>query len=87
MIGSLLYTLLNVYSFILLARVILSWVAVGGGGISRDNPLVQAVHQLTDPPVQLIRQYMPQTGVMDFSVLVLFLIIYVLQSFVIRLPF
>lgn len=86
-IGLILYQVINVYILILLARVILSWVAVGGGGISRDNPIVQAIHQLTDPPVNMIRQYMPQTGMMDFSVLVLFILLSLLQRIVIALPF
>ncbi len=79
-VGLVLSTILRVYTFILLARVILSWVAVGGGGVSRDNPLVQAIYQLTDPPVNFIRQFMPQTGMMDFSVLILFILISFLQS-------
>ena len=74
---------LNIYSFILLARVILSWVAVGGGGVNRDNPLIQAIYQLTDPPVDFVRQYIPPSGGIDFSVLVLFLIIYILRTLLI----
>lgn len=71
--------LLNLYSFILLVRVILSWVAVGGGGINRDNPIIQLIYQLTDPPVNMVREYIPPSGGIDFSVLVLFLIIYILR--------
>lgn len=81
-----LLTILNVYSFILLARVIISWISASGNGLSRDNPIVQAIYQLTEPPVQFIRQYMPQTGMFDFSVLVLFLLISVLQRVVLSLP-
>ena len=81
-----LLTILNVYSFILLARVIISWIGAAGNGISRDNPLVEAIYQLTEPPVRFIRQFMPQTGMLDFSVLVLFLLISLLQRVIIGLP-
>ena len=85
--GMVLYNILQVYSFILLARVIISWIAVGGNNPNiRQNPIVEAIYKLTEPPVQMIRQFMPQTGMMDFSVLVLFLLIYALQSLVLRLP-
>lgn len=82
-----LLTILNVYSFILLARVIVSWIAVGGNNPNiRHNPIVEAIYQLTEPPVQLVRQFMPKTGMMDFSVLVVFLLISLLQRVVISLP-
>ena len=81
-----LLTILNVYSFILLARVIISWVAASGNGLNPDNPIVQAIYQLTEPPARFIRQYMPQTGMFDFSVLVLFLLISFLQRIVFSLP-
>ena len=79
--------ILNVYSFILLARVIISWIAVGGNNPNiQSNPIVQAIYQLTEPPVQMIRQFMPRTGMIDFSVLILFLLISLLQRVIISLP-
>lgn len=70
---------LEIYSFILLARVLLTWFPE----IDRANPIVKFLFDITEPVLMPIRemlsQMMPQTGMMiDFSPLVVFLIIRVL---------
>ena len=72
---SLLILVLQVYQFILLARVLLSWFP----DIDRSNPIVQFLYQITEPVLQPIRNMLPQTGMMDFSPLVVFLAISVLM--------
>lgn len=69
------YYILVIFQFILLARVLLSWFP----NIDRSNPLVQLLYQLTEPVLQPIRNLLPQTGMMDFSPLIVFLIISVLM--------
>ena len=73
---SLLILVLQVYQFILLARVLLSWFP----DIDRSNPIVQFLYQITEPVLQPIRNLLPQTGMMDFSPLVVFLAISVLMT-------
>lgn len=70
----LLYTLLQIYSFILLARVLMSWFP----NLDRSNPIVQFLYDVTEPVLKPIRDLLPQNGMMDFSPLIAFLIITVL---------
>jgi YggT family protein len=66
--------LLTIYKYILLASVIISWV-----NADPYNPLVSFIYRITDPLLKRIRRYMPDTGMLDFSPLVAFALIYVLQ--------
>ncbi len=52
----------RLYQFILLARVLMSWVQ-----INPYHPVVQVLLQLTEPVLQPIRQVLPQTMGLDFS--------------------
>ena len=61
----------------LFVRVILSWFPV-----SRDNPIVSVVFQITDPMLAPIRRIMPSTGMIDLSPLVLFFLLYFLRILV-----
>jgi YggT family protein len=71
----LLYNILQVYSFILLARVLLGWLP----NLDRNNPIVQFLYDITEPVLKPIRDMLPATGMMDFSPLIAFLIISVLS--------
>jgi YggT family protein len=66
--------LLTVYKYILLGSVIISWV-----NADPYNPLVSFIYRITDPLLNRIRRHMPNTGMIDFSPLVAFALIYVLQ--------
>lgn len=66
--------LLTIYKYILLASIIISWV-----NADPYNPLVSFIYRITDPLLRRIRRYMPDTGMLDFSPLVAFALIYVLQ--------
>lgn len=67
--------LLSIYGFILLFRVLLSWVR-----LDRDNPLVNLLYVLTEPILEPIRALLPQTGMMDFSPLIAMILIFVLRQ-------
>jgi len=69
-----LHWLLDLYSLVLLASVILSWV-----DLSSDNPFVRLVRQLTEPVLAPLRRVLPTAGGFDFSPLVLLVVIRVLQ--------
>ena len=67
--------LLTVMEYVLLARVILSWLP-----IQSDNRLVQMIYQLTEPILAPIRNIIEKSPVgnntiLDFSPLIAFLII------------
>ena len=73
---NLILLVLRVFQFILLARVLLSWFP----DIDRSNPLVKFLYDITEPILQPVRERLPQTGMMDFSPLVVFLGISVLSQ-------
>lgn len=73
-------TLFEVYSFILLARVLTSWFQV-----DPYNPVIRILYQLTEPLLAPIRRLLPQTGMMDFSPIVAFIAIMVVERIVISM--
>jgi YggT family protein len=65
---------LELYSIIIFARVLISFVRV-----DPHHPVVQFLTAVTDPVLEPIKSILPQTGMIDFSPIVAFLIIMVLQ--------
>ena len=71
--------LLSVYLWIVIIRAALSWV-----NPDPYNPIVRLIHQLTEPVMAPIRRRIPlRGGGMDFSPLVILLVIIFLQSFLV----
>jgi len=66
--------LVNIYFFALLAMIILSWVAPG-----TSNPAVYLLFQITEPVMAPFRKALPPMGGMDFSPILLFILINVIQ--------
>ena len=75
---NLIFLVLRVFQFILLARVLISWFP----DIDRNNPIVRFLYDITEPVLQPVRELLPQTGMMDFSPLVVFLGISVLSQLI-----
>lgn len=76
------YALL-LYSLILLARVILSWLQLAGVRPPITGPLRSAydlLFDVTEPVLSPLRRIVPPAGPLDLSVLVAFIIIFVLRS-------
>lgn len=72
--------LLDTYWWIILARVIVSWVQA-----DPYNPIVRFLHAATDPLLYRIRRLLPMSyGGIDFSPLVVMLAIYFLQVALVR---
>jgi YggT family protein len=63
--------------FVLLARVLLSWIQ-----IDPYHPAVQFLYQITEPVLRPIRQMLPAGGALDFSPLVAMLLVQLLTSVV-----
>ena len=72
--------LFDLYVLVLLARVLLSWVQV-----DPRNPIVNFIHQLTEPLLAPIRRLLPQTGPMDFSPMVAFVVVLIAEQVVLTL--
>jgi YggT family protein len=71
--------LLNIYKYILLGSVIISWV-----NADPYNPIVRFIRRITEPVLGKIRQFMPDTGMIDLSPLVAFFAIHLIQSAIVR---
>lgn len=72
---------------ILLVRVILSWVQLAGWHPPATGPLrsaYQLLFDVTEPPLRLLRRIIPPAGMFDLSVVVAFIIIFVLQTAICR---
>jgi YggT family protein len=79
---SLLQLLSQLFSLLILARILMSWVQV-----DRYNPVVKFIFDLTEPILAPIRRVLPQAGMFDFSpmvaiLLVEFLVVPVLSTIV-----
>jgi YggT family protein len=71
---------LQIYSWIVIARVVISWV-----NADPYNPIVRAIYSLTEPVLYRIRQALPVfAGGIDFSPIVVFMGILFLQSFLVQ---
>lgn len=75
---ALLYWLLQVYQFILVARVLMSWIP----NLDPNNPIARVLYQLTEPVLAPIRSALPPLGGVDLSPLVVFLGIFILSQLV-----
>lgn len=71
---ALLGLVINIYFFALLAVIILSWIAPGG-----NNPALHLLYQLTEPVMGPFRKLLPPMGGMDFSPILVFILINVLK--------
>ena len=67
--------LIDLYSLIVLAAVVMSWMQV-----DPRNPIAAGVHGLTEPLLQPLRQLMPQMGGLDFSPMILLLVLRMLRG-------
>lgn len=94
MVALTLFWILQVYMLVLLVRVLLSWVPLLNQGWTPRGVVlvvVESVYFVTDPPLKLLRSFIKPVRMgmvsLDLAVLVLFLVIYLLRSLVLRIPF
>ena len=71
---------LQIYMYIILARVILSWV-----NPDPYNPIVQFLYRITDPLLYRVRKWLPiHGGGIDLSPMIVLLAIIFLQTFLVQ---
>jgi YggT family protein len=84
MIASIINAVFTFYQIILFARIIFSWVRV-----DPYHPVWGQIHRfvwdMTEPLLAPIRRLMPQTGMLDFSILILWLLLGVVQSILMQI--
>jgi len=74
-LGWALYWFLQLYTWVLIARAVLSWVSA-----DPRNPIVSFLHAATDPPLRVIRRRLP-TSLRYFPIDVAFLVLFGLVLF------
>jgi len=72
--------LFNLYSFLILARVLLSWINVSPG-----SPIVTLIIEATDPVLKPLRNVIPPIGMMDISPIAALILLQILETIVMSL--
>lgn len=79
-ISSLVNTVFTFYGYLLLARIVLSWIRV-----NYYNPWVRLLVRITDPFLEPFRAIIPPLGGIDFSPIIAFFVLNLLRSLIVRL--
>ena len=76
------YELLNIYKWIVIANVLISWL-ISFNVLNTQNRFVYSIleltYRLTDPFLNKIRRFLPNLGTLDISPIVLLLLIWFIE--------
>ena len=79
----LVYELLNIYKYVVIVNVIISWL-VAFNVLNTQNRFVYSVldlsYRLTEPMLNKIRRFLPNLGSLDISPVILLVLIWFLQT-------
>jgi YggT family protein len=79
----LVYELLNIYKYIVIVNVIISWL-VAFSVLNTHNRFVYSIlelsYKLTEPMLNKIRRFLPNFGTLDISPVILLVLIWFLQT-------
>ncbi|OQX60350.1 MAG: hypothetical protein B5M56_11120 [Desulfococcus sp. 4484_241] len=79
-VAKILNIVLTLYTYVIIAQAVLSWV-----NPDPYNPIVRFINNLTEPLLYRIRRALPTVyGGIDFSPIVVILVIVFLQSFLVN---
>jgi YggT family protein len=79
-VASIVSVLIQVYEFLLLIRVLLSWINVNPYRPVIDHPVVDILQRITDPVLAPLRRLIPPIGgAVDISPVVALIILEVLR--------
>jgi YggT family protein len=79
---------LDIYFWIIIAGVLLSWLVALDVLNIRNNwvrKVYELVNRVTDPPLRQLRRFVPPIGAMDLTPMVLIFGIYLVQSALIQM--
>lgn len=83
MIFLLLAQLLRIYTFVLLVRILMSWIP----NLDPYNPVVRFLYQITDPVLEPARKLIPPIGAIDISPIVVFIVLGIIQDLLVRMAY
>jgi len=76
--------IIELYSYIIIFSVILSWL-INFGVLNRFNQfvyiIINSLDQMTEPAYTWIRRFVPISGNIDFSPIILLLALYLVQMY------
>ncbi|ACK71728.1 protein of unknown function YGGT [Gloeothece citriformis PCC 7424] len=75
-IGTILINFLQIYSILLIARILLSWFQ----GASWAYGIISFLSPITDPYLNIFRSIIPPLGGMDFSPILAFILLSFIQQ-------
>lgn len=87
LIGNLLLLALDIYIYIIIASVVISWLLVFGVLNIRNQQaanLVELLERITDPVYKPLRRFIPPLGGVDVTPIIVIFGIYMLKQAVIR---
>ena len=73
--GSMIMVLVELYSFVILARVLMSWV-----NVDPYSPLARVIYDLTEPVLAPVRNLLPPAAGLDFSPIIVLVLLQILGS-------
>ncbi len=73
---SMLANLIQLYIFVLLARILMTWIP----NLDPTNPIVQLLLQVTEPVLEPARRLIPTIGMIDISPIVVFFALQILAG-------
>lgn len=68
--------LITLYTFVLLARILITWIP----NIDPYHPAVQILFQATEPVLEPARRIIPPLGMIDISPIVVFIVLGIIQD-------
>ena len=78
--GSILGMLIELYSFVILARVLMSWV-----NVDPYSPLARVIYDLTEPVLAPVRNLLPPAAGLDFSPIIVLVLLQIVGSMLINM--
>ena len=81
MIFLLLARVLQIYTFILLIRILITWIP----NLDPHHPIAQLLFQVTEPVLEPARKLIPSIGMIDISPIVVFIVLGILQDLLVQL--
>ena len=73
--------IVSIYYYAILASIIMSFVMMFSGS-TNPHPLLLLVWQLTEPVMAPVRKVIPSMGGLDFSPIIIFIAIQIIQNFI-----
>jgi YggT family protein len=94
LVAFILYTVLGIFLWLMLIRLVVDWVQVFARSWTPRGPVLfvlEVVYTVTDPPIVFVRRFVPPLRLgavsLDTSFLIVLIVVYLLRSLLVRVPF